>query len=373
MADRLHIVSFNIPYPPDYGGVIDVYYKIKALHEKNIEIILHCFEYGRERTEELNKICFKVIYYERPKDFFYVLKSLPYIVITRNSIELKNNLLADNYPIFFEGLHSTLFIPELISKNRNIIVRTHNIEHSYYRGLAKAETNILKKIFFNFESKKLKRYESILRSAKHIAAISPKDKEYFSYKYGHSILIPAFHPHEDVEIKSGKGEYALFQGDLSVSDNVKSVLFLINKVFNLIDIPFIIAGKNPDNRLVLAVKSNQNIKLIANPDENKMNELLADAHVNILTTFNNSGIKLKLLSALYKGRHCLVNNLMAENTGLEGLCHFASDASEFKSQLNNLFIISFDIDEVDHRKGILNNLFNVNSNAEKLIEIIFPK
>jgi len=33
MSYSLHIISFNIPYPPDYGGVMDVFYKIKALHD----------------------------------------------------------------------------------------------------------------------------------------------------------------------------------------------------------------------------------------------------------------------------------------------------------------------------------------------------
>ena len=28
---HLHIVSFNVPWPADYGGVIDVYYRIKAV------------------------------------------------------------------------------------------------------------------------------------------------------------------------------------------------------------------------------------------------------------------------------------------------------------------------------------------------------
>ena len=40
---QLHIVAFDIPYPPNYGGVIDVWYKLKALHAKGIKIILHCF------------------------------------------------------------------------------------------------------------------------------------------------------------------------------------------------------------------------------------------------------------------------------------------------------------------------------------------
>lgn len=365
-------MSFNIPYPPDYGGVIDVYYKIKALYDQGIEVILHCFEYGREHSENLREICFDVNYYKRPKDWYYALKTLPYIVSTRNAIDLKNRLLADDFPILFEGLHSTFFLPDLISKNRNIIVRTHNIEHDYYKSLAKAESNLFKKLFFNLEAKKLKSYEKILRSVKHIAAISPSDKEYFNYKYGRSVLIPAFHPHEKVEILDGKGKYALFHGDLSVSDNIKSVLFLIDKVFDTVNIPFIIAGKNPNNKIVSAISGKEHVKLVSNPDDSEMNDLLKNSHVNILTTFHGSGIKLKLLSSLYKGRHCLVNKMMVENTGLEGLCHIASNSSEFKNQLNNLFNISFDIDEIGHRNGILNNLFNVNHNAEKLIAIIFP-
>lgn len=28
---RFHVVSLQVPFPPDYGGVIDIYYKLKAL------------------------------------------------------------------------------------------------------------------------------------------------------------------------------------------------------------------------------------------------------------------------------------------------------------------------------------------------------
>ena len=40
---NIQIVSFNNPYPPNYGGVIDVFYKIKYLHRLDIEIYLHIF------------------------------------------------------------------------------------------------------------------------------------------------------------------------------------------------------------------------------------------------------------------------------------------------------------------------------------------
>ena len=42
MDKYLNIVSFNIPYPANYGGVIDVYYKLEALRACGVKLILHC-------------------------------------------------------------------------------------------------------------------------------------------------------------------------------------------------------------------------------------------------------------------------------------------------------------------------------------------
>ena len=48
MSDQhLHIISFTIPYPPNYGGAIDVFFKIKALHSYGVQVHLHCFSYDR--------------------------------------------------------------------------------------------------------------------------------------------------------------------------------------------------------------------------------------------------------------------------------------------------------------------------------------
>ena len=52
MDKHLHIIALNIPFPPNYGGVIDIYYKIKALHQLGVKIILHCFAYERPQAEE---------------------------------------------------------------------------------------------------------------------------------------------------------------------------------------------------------------------------------------------------------------------------------------------------------------------------------
>ena len=82
MSDHLHIVTLNIPYPPDYGGMIDSYYRIKALHDLGVKIHLHCFEYGRTRSPELNRLCETVHYYPRKTSFWFQFSILPYIIFS---------------------------------------------------------------------------------------------------------------------------------------------------------------------------------------------------------------------------------------------------------------------------------------------------
>ena len=73
---HLHIVSFNVPYPPDYGGIMDVFYKLKALHAEGVKVKLHCFEYGRGPSSELNYYAEEVFYYPRKnsKSFLFNTK-----------------------------------------------------------------------------------------------------------------------------------------------------------------------------------------------------------------------------------------------------------------------------------------------------------
>ena len=79
-------------------------------------------------------------------------------------------------------------------------------------------------------------------------------------------------------------------------------MFLIH-----IDIPFVIAGKNPSKRLKALAHKNENICLVANPSLKEMDELIKKAHIHILPSFNKTGIKIKLLHALFIGRFVVTN------------------------------------------------------------------
>jgi hypothetical protein len=84
MAHQLHIISFNVPYPPDYGGVMDVFYKIKTLYDYGVKIRLHCFEYGRKESEVLKQVCEEVYYYKREHSFRDFTSLLPTLLKPAN-------------------------------------------------------------------------------------------------------------------------------------------------------------------------------------------------------------------------------------------------------------------------------------------------
>ena len=301
----LHIVAFDIPYPPNYGGVIDVWYKLKALHAKGIKIILHCYEYpGRERSEKLANYCTWVFYYPRLVGLNSAFSLKPYIVSSRRSNELIKNLLKDDYPILFEGLHSCYYIDDKRIKNRFKIYRESNIEHRYYYSLFKVDKSLKKKLYFFIASIKLKLHQKVLKNASLMLVVSQRDTQYLKNHFPNNRIeyLPSFHANEQVESITGKGTYALYNGNIEVPENAHAVSYLMENVFNNINIPLVIAGMNPPAYIRQLADKHSNITVIPNPDDSEMFELIRDAHVNILVTFQATGLKLKLLNTLYQGR-----------------------------------------------------------------------
>jgi hypothetical protein len=367
----LHIISLNIPYPPDYGGMIDTFYRIRELHELGVRIHLHCFEYGRQHSKELESLCETTCYYPRTSGLLNHLSEIPYIVKSRKSKILLKNLVTDDYPILFDGLHSTFYLGHHALSSRRKLVRLHNIEHKYYKNLADNEQNLLKKVYFLLESVKLKRYEKVLKYADFILPISDRDQNYFENKYHNSFFIAPFHPFSGFKGLPGTGDYLIYHGDLSVNENSSMADSLISNVFSKIPYPCIIAGKNPPEFIKKHASQHTNIKVISNPDNDQMERLIINAQINILPALSDNGFKLKLLMALFAGRHCLVNSAAGANTSIRSLCHVADYDAEIVKEVHLLMKQPFTDGMILERHRVLSEKFNLQDNAKKLIELVF--
>jgi hypothetical protein len=317
----------------------------------------------------LAKYCVEVNYYTRKKNLAGFSFIVPYIVNSRNNPELLINLQKDNYPVLLEGIHCTYLLNSAQLKNRKVFIRLHNTEYLYYNNLAKHETNILKKIYFLHESRLLKKYEQAIANKAMIFAMSDIDVTQYKNNFAATQIqyLPGFINWTMAAGKEGKGCYCLYHGNLSINENETAVIWLLKNVFNNLDIPFVIAGKKPSKKLLALAHKHKNTCIVANPSENEMQDIIAKAQLHVLPSFNNTGIKLKLLNALFNGRHCLVNQAAVAGSRLEAACHIANDVASFKKVIETIYQQPFTEQEKERRQGLLQTIYNNEANAKYLV------
>ncbi len=371
---HLHIISFDVPYPPVYGGIIDIFYKISTLWKAGVKIHLHCFIYGDGKpASELNKYCIEVKYYRRKTGVLSFLSPVPYIIKSRFSKALEKRLMEDNYPVLCEGIHTCGIARNPAFGDRMIIFRPANVEHKYYAGLARSEKHFFKSFFFRIEAVKLKKWEKNLSGVTLILPLSDEDDSYFKKHFPgkKTVLIYGFHPFDKVEIQPGKGEYALFHGDLSVVDNIKVAMFILGEVVPGINIPLVIAGKNPPGRLKRKIEHTRGVILVENPPDDEMKRLIREAHIHLMLTFQRTGVKLKWLISLFRGRHIIVNTPMLTLAGMEGCLEIADTGDRITEYINRLEKRNFETSDIEKRKRCMPVLLFNREKGKILCDNIF--
>ncbi|OIR01171.1 hypothetical protein GALL_168050 [mine drainage metagenome] len=357
--------------------MFDLFYKLPALKQQGVQIHLHCFNKGDDEQDELNKYCASVNYYERKKGIKGFSFSLPFIVSSRINERLFQNLLQDDHPILMEGIHCSYLLNDIRFNNRKKMVRLHNVEYLYYRQLFKSATSLLHKLYYWRESSLLKKYEkNIATKADSFLTVTPADAEVYRIELNCKTInfLPVFIP-ADWQLKylTGKGNYCLYQGDLSIDTNEKAVIWLLEKVFKKIKLPLVIAGKNPSKKLKRMTREELYTCLVANPNEKEMQDMIAKAHIQILPSFTITGIKIKLLNALFNGRYVIANTATVEGSGLENLCSIADDADSFAEKITALFSESFCPEIIEQRKNVLEKMFCNETNAKAMMKFIWEE
>jgi len=373
---HMHFIAFDVPYPPDYGGIIDVFYHLKSLHQLGLKITLHCYFYAGNNppNKKLEAYCTQVHYYHRKKHAGKLLGSkLPFIVATRSDNKLLENLLKDDHPILFSGLQTCFLLDHPQLQKRQKVVRVHNIEHDYYRGLAAVESQYIKKQYFLWEAKKLEKFEAILNNASQILSIAKKDVTHFR-QYAYTCHIPPFYNSGLIHFKPkpiSDSPYGFFHGNLSVVENINAVLFIIEKIANRTSYPIIIAGKNPSKSLQEKIQECNNVTLYASPDENQMQKLMVNAQVHLLFTDQQTGIKLKLMHSLSVGKHIIINSKMDDEGLFAKLCAVLDEPDEILQKFEELMETPFDLKDFERRENLFKATFNNEQGALRTKESLF--
>lgn len=367
MVDKeIQIVAFNNPFPPNFGGAIDLFYKIRSLSELGVAIHLHIFYDKRSNISGLKLLCKTITLYKRKRWLIKHLSTLPFCVTTRFSKALIGNLNKSEAPIIFESLR-TLGVLKRHKFKQKIAVRIHNIEHEYSWGLFKSERNWFKKLAFLLEGYKLKHFEFILDKADVLFTISNYEYEYCNKNFkADCYYLPVFQENSKLECLNGFGKYALYHGDLSVSDNVRCAFFMI-EVFRDLNEPLIIASSTKQQKLLNEIKKYENISFELISDENNLNDLIKNAHINTLYSFQRSGTKLKVFNALFKGRHCILNKNVVDDIEVLKICEVIADKIQYQNAVRRLFKEEFFITQ--ERSNALKK-YDPDINAKQIIQVM---
>ena len=336
-------MSFDWPWPPDYGGVIDVYYRIDALLARGVAVRLHVVA-PDDRSPEVPPPWVAAgidVFHHRRRGGWSALSRKPYIVNSRLVGSLLPNLANGAPVILFEGVHCAGWLGHPRLGELAQWVRVHNVEADYYAQLAEAPTTWRRRIYYREEARRLRGYERrVLAQADLLLPASAQDEPWCETVnpgkvFGHRSYVST----GAVDVLPGRGDYALFHGALHVDDNEAAARTLM-RVFEGMPAGrrLVVAGRAPSAKLKAAIDLADRVDLMESPSIAAMRGLIRNAQVVVLRAHHAAGYKIKLIESLALGRHVVANGAMYQGAPpLRAALHPAETDDDYRAAIDAIW------------------------------------
>ena len=119
---------------------------------------------------------------------------------------------------------------------------------------------------------------------------------------------------------------------MAIAENERSAIWLMENIFNDGKIELVIAGNKISDTVKKSAESYSNVRLVDNPSIITLEDLIKEAHINVLPSMNNTGVKLKFLHALLSGRFCITNRQGIEGSGISSGAEIAETPLDFRKK-----------------------------------------
>lgn len=340
---KILVVAPDFPYPPNHGGRVDIWERIKKLHAFGAQVDLVYTGYDDEQAEhlaEVSRFVQQIIPVKRLKDIFYLLKLRPYQVASRKN--LRSVQLQQQYDYII--LESEYVIDFTLNDtgNAKLALRVHNDEVSYYQSLFSSSKSVVKKLYYYLEAQLFKcnkkRYFERVNFALYI---SPEEMEKNSdLQYGQAYYYPPDLSFTNFKTVRPENQRVLFVGNLFTANNIDGLIWYIEHVHDQV------AAQFPEYELVVAGNTKgQDIQHIVNKarilfydSPASLDEIYAQAAVFINPMLYGAGVKLKTLNAVAEGLPVVSTTVGTEGTGLNHAqhCLIADTAESFAHHIGSL-------------------------------------
>lgn len=343
----MHIlfITSQLPYPPYSGGVIKSWMLVQHWAEKYELSVVSLLKGEDPQHEEnfLKKVSLHNYYSEainKPRSGINFLRSYlsgsASLNIYRNysssiakAVEeisaTADIIVADHYEM-------GQYVPADFSGK--VVLHEHNAEYIMWERLAELEKNPVKKWLISAESRRIKAAEYQYGSRADLILASPNDiKELTAIGLPVEKFRTTYHLGDDYLLAEPQLNFAgtkcqiLFIGTLTWEANIDGLEWFVTKCWPQIlqkepKATFKIVGKNPGSRLTALAERYSGISFTGFAEE--LEPFYLESRAFVVPLRFGSGIKVKLLNAMYRGIPVVTTPIGTEGLEVENGQHLFS-------------------------------------------------
>lgn len=322
------------PYPKADGGCIAMAAITEGLIAENHDVKVLCMSthkhpFTKEKVpiQILEKTKIEAVEIDtriNPFDAFLNLFSNHSYNIERfDDANFRAKLVSVLQSTSFDVIHleSIFCAPYINSIRQNssakVVLRTHNVEHQIWQGLAQKESNPIKRWYLNLLSSRLKKFElQVLRQVDAIVPITADDESEFRKLEisTNSQVIPIGISTELFEYRIATTEpiHLYHLGAMDWAPNIEGIEWFLDKIWPKIEQEFpsikcSLAGRKMPENIIERAKGNLHIQ----GRVDSLEEFIKDKNVAVIPLLSGSGMRVKILEALTAGKVVITTTLGA--------------------------------------------------------------
>lgn len=341
----------RVPFPLHDGGAIGIYHITKYLALRRHAITMVTF--GRNVPRELSEYCDLKIVDARTGHSVRKLADswmsrIPYIVAKFRNTQYRavvEQLAAQHSFDVVHVDHLVMAQYGLMLKRKfglPVVLREHNVETSLMERFGKTQRNPGLRVFAMIEARRLRHYEAEVCSSVDASAMITKTDEQSLQAIApraRTVVIPAGVEIPHAPLTEANGCNVLFLASLDWQPNLDGLYWFRNEVLPILRkrdraVKLLVAGKGASEKV--EALAGDNVEVLGFVQD--LEPLYAKTQVCIVPLFAGSGMRIKILEMLARGKAVVTTSLGCEGMNLDHGKHLlvADTAEEFASAVWNL-------------------------------------
>jgi len=331
---KILFLTPTLPFPPVSGGVIKSF-KVVEFLSSQYNLTVACLLKNDDAShiegflQQINITHFLTEKSDIPRTaknlILSNLQGIPLNLYRNKSAAFKEKvdaIIHEHDVIFCDHYVMFQYIPK--HYKGKIILHEHNCEYLIWKRYADIERNLLKKIALLNQAYRIKSYERKICAKANLILAAPNDTDELKQIGADGAkFLETYHLGDDRLLEQPALEFEdskhclLYIGTLSWEANIDGLIWFYQTIWPLVkqqhsDIKLYIVGKNPDHR-IKEIAAKDNTIILTGFVEN-LEPYFQKCRVFITPLRFGSGIKVKVVNALYRGIPCVTTTI-----GTEGL------------------------------------------------------